>query len=160
MSNVVSNLFLQPELADVLGELFQVPEDFQSFLTTPEGFLSLFAGIIFLPISLFIGIFVKGAITHLVLLILGRMSGSFEDTVRVTAYSNVTHLAKLVPLVGSLVAYVWGVVVMTIGLSRVHRIPVWKALVAILAPVLVCCCGLTVLFTIFFSALAGLLTQA
>jgi len=152
---LVANLIFQPELADFLGEMFQVPEDFNSYLKTPVGLLSLAAGALFLPISLLVGIFVKGAITHLILLLLGRMRGSFEDTIRVTGYSNVAHLAKLLPLLGSIIAYVWGVAIMAIGLSRVHKIPMWKALVAILGPVLICCCGLAAFFSIFFSALAA-----
>ncbi|MCZ7585762.1 MAG: YIP1 family protein [Deltaproteobacteria bacterium] len=98
-----------------------------------------------------------GAITHVLLMLFGGLRGGFEETVRVVAYSKVSSLVKMVPAAGSLVAWIWEIALQIIGLSRVHRIGSWKAAVAVLAPMFICCCGLIFMFGIFFTFIMALL---
>lgn len=137
----VTSLFFQGNLVNLMAEFnINLPEDVAGSFQTGMQVGSVVGAIVFLPVALLAGVFINGAITHLMLMILGGANAKIEDTIRVVGYGNVSALAKLVPGLGTLISYVWNIVVVSIGLSRVHRIPGWKAVTAILAPQVFCCC--------------------
>ena len=89
-------------------------------------------------IAILIGFFVIGAILHLFVLIVGAARNSasgFEGTFRVIAYSSVSSLAQVIPIVGGLVAFVWWIVLAVKGITRMHRTTPGRALAAVLVPI-------------------------
>ena len=108
--------------------------------------------IVLAPIWTAIGLFIWSGILHLCLAMVGgtsQSSSGFEGTFRVVSYSSVSQLANLIPIVGGMVAAVWGIVLAVMGLTELHGATQGKALAAVLIPILVCCaCGAMVIFTV------------
>ncbi len=100
--------------------------------------LSLFFIFLTSPVWVAAAIFVQAGLTHGVLLLLGGGRLGFEATFRVAAYSEATSVLLLVPLCGSWIAMVWSLVILIIGLYSIHETEPWKAVLAVLAPMLLC----------------------
>ncbi|MCL4234048.1 MAG: YIP1 family protein [Deltaproteobacteria bacterium] len=154
----LTNMVFQTNLVDTLATLnIEIPEEFKASLGNQAGvsvMTSLFA-MIFVPVGAFIGFFINGAITHLMLMMLGGANAKMEDTIRVVGYGGATSVAQLVPFLGPFVGYIWNVVVVSIGLSRVHGIPGWKAVAAVLIPLVFCCCSAALIAFVVMGAVAG-----
>ena len=129
------------------------------FLAT-SGF-SFFASIIIVPIFTVIGIFIWGAILHLMLLLVGGLedsSAGFEGSMRVVAYSQVATLAKAVPVIGGMISFIWGLFLAVIGITRLHGTSDGKAIAAVLLPIILCCaCVVTM---VMFGGLAAIMGAA
>lgn len=92
------------------------------------------------PLWIVIGVFVAAGILHVLLMVVGATPRDFEATFRVVAYSHAVSVLGLVPFCGSVIGFVWWVVVTTLGLRTVHRTSTAQALIAVLLPVFLCCC--------------------
>ena len=111
--------------------------------------------LVFAPVAMVLGIFIGGAIIHVCLMLLGGANRSFETTIRVLCYAGGSaNVFMLVPVCGSLIAYVVGLVLDCIGLARAHQTDTWRPVAAVLLP-LVLCCGGFMLFWIIVGASAG-----
>jgi hypothetical protein len=98
--------------------------------------------IIFVPVLVAIGVFVNAAILHVCLMIVGGAKQPFETTFRVICFaSGSVFPLMVVPLCGGLIAGIWDLVLRCIGLARAHETDTGRAVLAILLPVIVCCCG-------------------
>jgi hypothetical protein len=112
------------------------------------GGFGLVLHVILLPFFIVIGLFIAAAILHFCCLIVGALAGSqsgFEGSYRAMAYSQVSSLAAIVPVVGPFVAIVWWIVLAVMGVQRLHRTTQGKAVAAVLIPMAVCCAGLALL---------------
>lgn len=143
-----------------------MPAEFQEglpFLMVSSGF-GLLVMIVVVPVVTVIGVFIISAILHLMLLLVGGVESSgagFEGTLRVVSYSNVGQLGNLVPVIGGLISLVWTVVLLVIGLTRLHGTSEGKAIAAVLLPVALCCvCGFAaVMLGLGGAVLGGLSSQ-
>ena len=118
-------------VADDLGEVLRGP--WWSFVM-----------FLFSPVIVSIGVIVKAAMIHLVLILLGGNKLGFEATLRVSAYSEAASILALLPFCGPVLGVVWSLVVVIIGLYSIHETDPWRAVVAVLAPM-----------ALFFSAVSG-----
>jgi hypothetical protein len=116
-------------------------EDLGDALSGPWWSFVLF---IFSPVIVGVGVLVKAGLVHVVLMLLGGDKLGFEATVRVSAYSEAASILALLPFCGNILGLVWGLVVLIIGLYSIHETDPWRAVVAVLAPML-----------IFLSAIGG-----
>lgn len=94
------------------------------------------------PIFITIGIFIWAAIIHLCLVIVGGLEASrsgFEGTFRVTSYGSVAQLANLIPVVGGIIGFFWSLVLVVIGIEKMHGTSQNKAILAVLVPMILCC---------------------
>src|SRR5262245_64364515 len=91
------------------------------------------------PVWFPVFLFLVAALQHVFLWMVGGARNGFVQTFRVLCYAQVSALAGLVPLCGSVLAAIWHLVLQIIGLSAVHRIGVGRALLALLLPLLLCC---------------------
>ncbi|MBI4773058.1 MAG: zinc-ribbon domain-containing protein [Deltaproteobacteria bacterium] len=87
-----------------------------------------------LMLALLAGLFIQSAILHICLLILRGANAPFLGTFKVMSYSSAASVFLIIPFLGSFVAFVWGLVLMVIGVSRVHSIGIGKSVLAILLP--------------------------
>ena len=134
-----------PELAAALG-----------FAQSWGGFI---LQAIFAPVGLIIGLFVAAGVFHVMLLLLGGAERDFESTFSVVGYAQAPAVVMIVPFCGSLIAWIWSLVLYIIGLSEAHGIGRGKAAAAVLLPlVLFCCCCVSLIF-LFASSIAALATQ-
>ncbi len=100
------------------------------------------ASIIIAPILIALGLFIGSAIFHVSFMIVGALRGSksqFEGTFRVVSYSSIAHIALVIPFLGGLVALVWRIYLMMLGVQQLHKTTQNKALMGILLPLLLCC---------------------
>ena len=114
-------------------------------------------GLVLLPVAIVVGMFVGAAITHVCLMIVGGANQNYETTLRVLAYgSGSANVCQLIPFCGGFVSLVYSLVVNSIGLARAHETDTWRAVVAILLPIVVCCGGSMLLVFLIVGSLAGL----
>ena len=93
---------------------------------------------IFSPVLMTVGVFIQAALIHAVLLMTGGNRLGFEATFRVSAYSEATTVLLMLPICGSWVAIIWSLVILIIGLYNIHEIDPWKAVLVVVAPLLLC----------------------
>jgi hypothetical protein len=53
---------------------------------------------------------------------------------------------EVIPFCGASVAWIWRIVCNCIGLAKAHETETWRAVVAVLLPMVVCCAGLVAIF--------------
>jgi hypothetical protein len=116
---------LQVLVAEDLGDAFRGP--LWSFLA--------FVGS---PLTVVIAVFVRAALMHLMLMLLGGNQLGFEATFRVAAYGQAAGVLALLPFCGGMIALLWELAIDVIGLYSIHGTDPWRAIVAVLAPVLLC----------------------
>lgn len=112
--------------------------------------------VVFAPVWIAIFIFIAAGLVHLGLMLVGGANRSFETTVRVFCYSSGSaNVLQLVPGCGGLLAGLTSIVLNCIGLARAHQTDTWRAVVAVLLPI-VLCCGLGSMFMfLVFGAMAA-----
>lgn len=93
-------------------------------------------GIILGPILMPVALFIGAGISHLFVMLFVRPRNSgFWATFRVVSYVPVTSLVSWVPVIGGLVALVWGVVLSILGIREVHGTTTGRAALVVLVPV-------------------------
>jgi hypothetical protein len=109
-----------------------------------------------IPVFIVVCTFIGAAITHVCLMIVGGAKQPFETTLRVLSYaSGSANVLQVIPFCGGFLAGLAGLVLNCIGLARAHETDTWRAVVAVLLPLCVCCGGGMLLFFLFIGALAG-----
>lgn len=93
---------------------------------------------LFSPIIVAISLLIKAALIHVLLMLLGGDKLGFEATFRVAAYGEATSILGLLPFCGNVVGIVWGLIVLIVGLYSIHETDPWRAILAVLAPMLFC----------------------
>ncbi|HET8540533.1 MAG TPA: YIP1 family protein [Anaeromyxobacter sp.] len=128
--DVLSNLPGEARYVDQLGEL-----------STGRGTI---AQILLTPILTVVLMYVGAAILHVLLMLFRGARRPFDATLTVVAYANGLNLLLVVPGCGGLIALVWALVVLVIGLGESQRCGSGKAAAAVFAPVILlcaCCCA-------------------
>jgi len=124
------------------------------FFFTP---LILVGYVVISPLLITIGVFIGSGILHLCLMIVGGNKKGFEATFRSVTYANSPMVFNLIPFCGGYIAGIWAMVLAIIGLKQTHQIPVWKAIVAYLIPMVLCCgCIIIIILVIGFGVFAAL----
>ena len=101
-----------------------------------EDVVGFVGNLIFTPIFVVIVLCVGAAITHLLVPLLGRpQNAGFEATFRVGAYIQAVQLISWIPIIGWLVALVWGIVLYIVGLREVHSTTTGRAALVALIPI-------------------------
>lgn len=122
-----------------LGGLGDRPE-IARFMPFIQGGLGLVVNLVLGPLFIAVGLFIWAGVLHLLLLLLGGGARGFEATFRALAYSSASNLFQIIPLCGSLIGAVYGIVLTIIGLSAAHGDSKGKAAAAVLIPLVLCCC--------------------
>jgi len=117
-------------------------------------------GLIITPLIWVVALFVWTALVHIGLLLLGGAKHGFAATLRVICYAETAQLAVVVPFLGGLIAVFWQIVLQMIGLAEAHRTDGWKAAVAVIAPLVLCCFCIITGAVMFGTALMQVLQQA
>lgn len=99
--------------------------------------LILILSLIGIPLMVTSSIFIGSAIAHLSLMIVGGNKKGFQATFRTISYSYCTQIFNIVPFIGGLVASVYMIVIIIIGLREGHGITTGKAALAAFLPLIV-----------------------
>ncbi len=135
----VYNAVFNATFGSAFSNLGDHPE-FARFLPLVQGGLGLVVNLVLGPIIIAVTLFIWAGILHLLLLLLGGGARGFEATFRVLAYASASNLFQIVPMCGSLIGAVYGIVLAIIGLSAVHGDSKGKTAAAVLIPLVLCCC--------------------
>jgi hypothetical protein len=87
------------------------------------------------PVILLLSLFIAAAVTHGLLKLLGGANRSLGFTTRIFAYAYSPQVLAIVPVVGTVMGFVWMVVVAIVGLRVGHRASLGRVLAAVLIPV-------------------------
>jgi hypothetical protein len=112
--------------------------------------------LVFSPIFAAVSCFILSGILHLCLFITGGARKGFEVTFRVYCYSTGPGILALIPICGGIIGSVWTIVLEVIGFTEAHKTDTWRSLVAVLLPLVFCCCSTIMLFVTFGSLLTML----
>lgn len=119
----------------------------------------IFGGIlVLLPLFTFLGMVIGGFFSHCFLWMWGglRPGVGMNQTVRAYGYASAfIQIGGLIPYLGILV-HLAGVVVIGMGLARMHRTDTWRGVCAALTPLLLVCCCLVPVVIMAIPALAAL----
>jgi hypothetical protein len=122
------------------------------------GTLLTFVIVAIVGIPLAIGMnFVHAGVLHVCLMLMKGTSKSYEATYRVLSYCASGLIFAVIPFVGTSIGGIWSLVCAVIGLREVHKTENWRAVMAVLLPIIVCCV-LAVLF--YGSIFAALMSSA
>lgn len=100
--------------------------------------LAIFAGLA-IPVMIVVGLFVSAVVLQVCLFVLGGANENLEATFRLVCYCSGPELLNIIPIVGGLIGLVWKIYMTVVGLTRVHRISVPIAIVALILPSILCC---------------------
>lgn len=106
------------------------------------------------PLYVALGILLNSAILHVALLLVGGAKNGYTATLRAVCYTQAANVGLVLPFCGSLLASVAVLVLEVIGISVLHRIPLVKAMIAVLIPAAVCCACIAGI-ALFGAALMG-----
>ncbi len=108
-----------------------------------------------IPVLVLVGLFIVSGLVHLCLILVGGARHSFETTFRTLSFAHgSTGVLQMVPVCGGLIACVWGLIVVCIGLARAHEIDTGKAILAVFLTFFLCCGG-GVLLALLFGGLGA-----
>lgn len=133
-------------------------EQFAPFMQKP-GSIQIVVGLVVTPLVALIVLFVWSAIVHLMLTLLGGANRGFAATLRVMCYAQTTQLAVVLPGIGGLIGFVWRLILETVGLAQVHKTDIWKAALAVILPLVLCCVCFVVGALAFGAAIAQAFQQ-
>ncbi len=103
-----------------------------------ENVLTFGASALFTPVGVLAGTFVYSGVTHLMLNIFRGAKKNWHSTFATMAWvSGSVSLFSLIPIVGALIASVWGFISLMIGLKVVHETSSVKAFFALTLPTLI-----------------------
>ena len=123
------------------GLMKMIPPQYQRYAMMGGG-RGVIVTIVLAPLFIACGLFIGTAIFHVSLMIVGALKGSrsqFEGTFRAVSYSSIAHIAYVIPFVGGLVALVWRIYLMMVGVQQLHKTTQAKALLGIILPMILCC---------------------
>jgi hypothetical protein len=133
-------------------------QQIEPFLHRP-GALQIVLSLVVLPLIMLIVLFIWTALVHAGLVLLGGAGAGFAATLRVVCYARTGDLGLAIPLAGGLVAFLWRRILEAIGLSTAHKCEPWKAVVAVILPLLLCCACIFVGAFAFGAALQSILMK-
>jgi hypothetical protein len=108
------------------------------------------------PLLLLVVLFVGAGITHLFLMLLGGAKRGFEATFRVYCFIQAAAVFSLLPFCGSLIHFVYQLVLAILGIACAHGIGKGTAAAAVLLPGFILCCCCAGALAVFFGGIASL----
>lgn len=117
-------------------------------------------GLILAPFIAAVILLIVAGVRHLlVMLIVGAGNAGFEATLRVSSYTFATRLIWWIPILGTIIGFVYGLVLSVIGVREVHATTTGKAALIVLIPVVVATILLALLAALVGAAIFTLLQQ-
>ncbi len=115
--------------------------------------------ILMVPLLYMVMIFIMSGILHVLLLLFGAGKEGYAATFRVMAYSQGSGVFNLIPMVGGMIATVWGIIIQIVGYKEMHRSSYGRVILAVLVvPLFLCafCCVGLIVLVVSAGGLAGL----
>lgn len=120
---------IPPEMVDMILNL----------MSPAGGVVQVVVGVVMAVVMGVIIVFISTAIYHLLLMLVGGANREYGATFRVVCYANSVALLQIVPFCGQYISGLWALVLYIVGLTMVHRTNAWRAVIAVLLPIILCC---------------------
>ena len=114
--------------------------------------------LLLMPLFAFLGMVIGGALNHFFLWMWGglRPGVGAHQSIRAYGYASAfTQIGGLIPYLGFLVQ-IAGMVVIGMGLARMHKTDTWRGVCAVLTPLFLICCCLVPIIAMAVPALMAL----
>jgi len=82
-----------------------------------------------LMISICLGIFIMSGLMHLFVMLFGG-KGGFKSTFSILCFSSAANIVTIIPFIGTLVAWIWAIILGVTGYKHVHKMTMVKAAAA------------------------------
>lgn len=115
--------------------------------------------VIGVPISATLGNFIGGGILHICLLICGGSKHPFDTSFRISCYVQASLGWLMLIPGGVLIMGFWSLAVGIIAVHKAHEVPMGRAVLTVLLPLIVLIMLGVILVVVFGAALAALLSQ-
>jgi len=112
-----------------------VAEDLEEVIKGP---LYSFLAFLFSPVMVATLVFLKAGLIHLVLMLVGGNKLGFEATFRVAAYGEAAGIMAMLPFCGGVIGVLWSLLITIVGLYSIHETEPWRAVLAVVAPMVLC----------------------
>jgi len=107
--------------------------------------------LLLMPLFSFLGMVIGGAFNHFFLWMWGGLKPGVGTSQSIRAYgyaSAFIQIGGLIPYIGILI-HLAGMIVIGMGMARMHKTDTWRGICAVLTPLfLLCCCGLLLALSI------------
>lgn len=97
------------------------------------------------PVFVLAFVYVNAFVTHGFALLLGQNKKGFDATFAASAYGMATAVLLAIPLCGSPIGLVWYIVLVSVGMKLTHGTSTGGAVMTVLGPYLLVCCGFCLL---------------
>jgi hypothetical protein len=124
------------------------------------GAVQLILTLLILPFLIAAGLFIASGIFHLIIMLFGWSKRDFEATFRAVAYSAGPMIFTIVPACGSIVAYIWSIILIIFGIKHLQKTTSGQASLVVLLPLILCCCFIGMMMAIFGTMLLGFIREA
>jgi len=149
--------FLFDSLAELVRSMAGPQFDKLAPFMHKPGAFQIVVGLVITPLVALIVLFIWSGLVHIVLTLLGGANQGFAATLRVMCYSQTSQISVVIPGLGGFVGLVWRLILEIVGLTQAHKTEGWKAALAIVTPLLLCCACLIVGIMAFGAALGQVL---
>ena len=93
-----------------------------------------------------VGPFLGAALYHVCLVVVGSGNAGYEATYRAVCFAHGSAaVLNVIPCLGPAISFIYGIVVLIHAFTHAHETSGGKAAFAVLFPLLVCCCAVTLL---------------
>ncbi len=138
---IVAMVFFFMGMAMVLAALEQAGKgDGKAFVAIMPVIFG--ATLLLLPLFAFLGMVIGGAFNHFFLWMWGGLKPGVgvNQSIRAYGYAHAfLQIAGIIPWLGFLLQ-IAGLVVVGMGLARLHKTDTWRGICAVLTPIFLCCC--------------------
>ncbi|QDU25628.1 Yip1 domain protein [Anatilimnocola aggregata] len=119
------------------------------------------AGAVGVVLGATLGNLIAAAILHICLLITGGSRQTFDTSFRIVAFSqgSLTWL-QLIPVIGPVIQVFWSIGVNIVAVHKAHEVPMGRAALVVLLPLIACFMLLALIGVLFFSVIVAALSQA
>jgi hypothetical protein len=107
------------------------------------------------PFVVLVGLGFQTLILHLFVLMLASERRGIGSTARIICYASGPVLLSIVPFVGALAGAIWGLVLQVVGIREVHRTSTGRAVVVVLAPIILAFLAALLLIVLMALAMGG-----
>ncbi len=120
--------------------------------------LMIFLSFLLVPLVVVAGILIYSFIIHLSLSIFGAAKGNLKGTISVVCYSQAPELFSLVPMLGSMIGFIWRIYIQIVGLRYIHRTTYLRVITSFAVPLFLFVGFIMVVMKTLYHMLAGVLS--
>lgn len=93
--------------------------------------VSFFGSLVLMPIAIYIEAAIMQFFAHIF-----KGQGNYDTSFKIVAYSQASQIFNIIPFIGGIVASVWGVIIVFIGIKELYKLDTGKSLLTLVCSAL------------------------